>query len=496
VRLCDGNGRELAAASGYRFDPDPVLDFDIPGDGEYVVEIRDSLYRGREDFVYRMSVGALPWLSGIFPLGGQRGKRVDVELSGANLTAGKLSMDARKLAPGLYPVRGRQGQVESNAVPFQVDALAEAREKEPNDSPKQAQRLKTPVIVNGRIQAPGDVDVYSFQGRAGDVLVAEVTARRLGSPLDSFLRLTDAAGRQVAFNDDHDDLSSGLLTHQADSWLMATLPAKGTYCLEISDAQHKGGQEFAYRLRMGRPRPDFELLVSPSAITTARGASVPITVTAVRRDGFAGPIAVEIHDGPKGLTLDGATLGPDADQARMTLTVPATLPAGPPLALSLEGRAIVNGHEVRRPAVPADDMMQAFAYHHLVEARTLQLALVNRVAFRQPPRVLSGQPLRIPAGGSVRLLVEIRMPQANALSAPRFELRDPPAGVTLGAGGENSPGGLVIECDAAKAKPGSKGNLILGIHATRPAPAANPAAGPQRVPLGVLPAVPYEIVAR
>ena len=88
------------------------------------------------------------------------------------------------------------------------------------------------------------------------------------------------------------------------------------------------------------------------------------------------------------------------------------------------------------------------------------------------------------------------MPPAGALGPARFELRDPPEGVTLADTGTNSPDGILIECDAAKAKPGTKGNLIIGIFATRPAPAANPAAGPQRVPLGVLPAVPYEIVAR
>ena len=34
-------------------------------------------------------------------------------------------------------------------------------------------------------------------------MVAEVTARRLDSPLDSILRLTNATGKELAVNDDY-----------------------------------------------------------------------------------------------------------------------------------------------------------------------------------------------------------------------------------------------------------------------------------------------------
>jgi hypothetical protein len=56
----------------------------------------------------------------------------------------------------------------------------------------------------------------------------------------------------------------------------------------------------------------------------------------------------------------------------------------------------------------------------------------------------------------------------------------------------------VLKCDAAKAKPGLKGNLIVNISAERVAQPANAKqpANRQRVSLGTLPAVPFEIVAR
>ena len=48
----------------------------------------------------------------------------------------------------------------SNRVPFAVDTLPECLEKEPNNDPETAQAVTLPVIVNGRIDAPDDVDVF------------------------------------------------------------------------------------------------------------------------------------------------------------------------------------------------------------------------------------------------------------------------------------------------------------------------------------------------
>ncbi|MCK5802059.1 MAG: hypothetical protein KAI66_04470, partial [Lentisphaeria bacterium] len=70
VALYDEKGREVAYADDFRFDPDPVLLYDVPATGVYELEIRDSIYRGREDFVYRISVGELPFITRMFPLGG------------------------------------------------------------------------------------------------------------------------------------------------------------------------------------------------------------------------------------------------------------------------------------------------------------------------------------------------------------------------------------------------------------------------------------------
>src|ERR1035437_5636579 len=254
LALADSTGREVQYADHFLFHPDPVLYYEIPQDGAYTLEIHDSIYRGREDFVYRIEVGELPFITGIFPLGGRAGKRIAVELKGWNLPAGKLTEDTKGKPTGVYPIAAHNGPLVSNRVPFAVDALPEVFEKEPNNRQENAQRVTLPVIVNGRIDRPGDWDVFRFDGCAGQEIVAEVSARRLNSPLHSLLRLTDAAGRELAVNDDTEDKGAALLTHQADSRLNFKLPANGAYYLHLGDSQGKGGADYAYRLRISRPR--------------------------------------------------------------------------------------------------------------------------------------------------------------------------------------------------------------------------------------------------
>jgi hypothetical protein len=73
-----------------------------------------------------------------------------------------------------------------------------------------------------------DVDLYSLRLEAGMRLTVDIDARSLSTPstLDSFLRLFDASGRQLAANDDN--------AGSTDSLLAVTVSAAGTYYVGIS----------------------------------------------------------------------------------------------------------------------------------------------------------------------------------------------------------------------------------------------------------------------
>lgn len=502
VTLRDAAGNELAYVDDYRFNPDPVLLYEVPEDGDYELEIRDSIYRGREDFVYRISLAERPFITSAFPLGCRSGQRRYISVYGWNLTTNRLFLNARSDdAEGIHHKPLGHGRNASNVVAYSVIDLHADDEIESNDSLATAQRVRLPRVVDGRIEQPGDVDIFEFEGKAGDEIVAEVIARRVHSPLDSLLRLTDAAGNVLAWNDDcehkegylHTDM--GVLTHHADSYLRAQLPQDGLYYMQIADTQSHGGESHAYRLRIGPPQPDFELRVTPSSINVRAAFSAPLRVYALRKDGFEGEIELSLRDAPPGFSLAGARIPAGRDCVRVTLHAPRRRP-NQPLTLTLEGRAMIDGWPVTHRVVPAEDMMQAFLYRHLTPAQELMVA-VQGSRLAQPIQLDQQAPVRIPYGGTAS--VRITTPPHPKIRDLQLELNQPPPGIKL-QNITHVPGGMAFELATERdaAQPGLVDNLIIEafIEFERPAKEGQAAGQRQRIALGTLPAIPFEIVQK
>ena len=102
-------------------------------------------------------------------------------------------------------------------------------------------------------------------------------------------------------NDDAPDPRVGLLTHAADPRVVFRVPADGVCLVRVADVTGHGGDEFAYRLRVRPPQPDYELFVTPSALNLPPSGTVPLTVHVVRRDGFDGEIGIELLEAPRGV---------------------------------------------------------------------------------------------------------------------------------------------------------------------------------------------------
>jgi len=253
LTLYDSKGKELAYAGNYLFNPDPVLFYRITRDGDYELEIRDSIYRGREDFVYRVSLSEQPFITQMFPLGGQTGVFTVASMSGWNLDANEMPLDTLPGGGTIRQTQLRRNNRRSNLVPYAADTLPECNDIEDNGTTEDAQHIILPRIINGRISKPGDVDIFRFDANAGDEIVAEVYARRLNSSLDSLLWLCDANGKVLGYNDDNGDKNVGLLTHNADSYLRLRLPDTGAYFVHLADSQNHGGQDYGYRLRISPP---------------------------------------------------------------------------------------------------------------------------------------------------------------------------------------------------------------------------------------------------
>lgn len=116
-------------------------------------------------------------------------------------------------------------------------------EQEQNGGFRTAQPLPGPAVVIGAVQEANDVDVFRIDGKAGDVVTADVLAARGGSTLDALLTLYDERRQALASSDDADG--------SPDAKLSAKLPADGAYYVVLTDAQERGGATFPYLLTIG-----------------------------------------------------------------------------------------------------------------------------------------------------------------------------------------------------------------------------------------------------
>jgi hypothetical protein len=204
--LRDSAGRELARAGDFSRQPDAVLMFKLPADGKYTISISDLQRRGGYNFFYRVNAGPLPYVTSAFPLGLRAGQSAEVEVQGSNLGSVRhVSLQAPPSADGwtTVPLRVKTPLGESlNRLRLAVGNEPEMAEKEPNNSPAEAQPVTVPVTINGHIWSgkkggPVDEDYFRFSAKRGERLVIEVAAARLGSPLDSVVEVLDAQGHDI-----------------------------------------------------------------------------------------------------------------------------------------------------------------------------------------------------------------------------------------------------------------------------------------------------------
>ena len=158
-----------------------------------------------------------------------------------------------------------------------------------------------------------------------------------------------------------------------DSRLHFETPADGDYFVRMRDVRGLEGERFAYRLTVREPAPDFDITFDPKSFNVPRGGRVSVTVTAIRRDGFDGPIDVELPDMPAGLTATTGQIPAGADTTVLMVeaaeraafdsqkAVLRSMSGGafdvPGLAaLKLVARATIDGRPVRRDADVTDPL--------------------------------------------------------------------------------------------------------------------------------------------
>lgn len=487
LSLRDENGRELTYNDDWRFDPDPVLFYKAPRDMVLEVSIRDSIYRGREDFPYRVQVGETAFVTAAYPLGGPAGDRTTMYLNGWNLPAESILLDNHLPGPVIRTTNFDPKTRTSNQVRYAIDDLPEIFESKENDKIDSAEPVILPVIVNGRMEKAGDVDCFRFEGKKGEDLVVDVMARRLHSPMDSFIRLYDGEGKLLASNDDHTPShNTGMLTHHCDSYLRHTLPADGSYVVQILDTFRQVGNHIGYRLRISEPRPSFTAYVTPGGFYLPFGKAVPMTVFIERTDGFSENIYISVDDEFPGFQVSGNPIPPGVD--RFQMAVRSSIKEEKTVPLKFWAKSRVGDRVIEQEAVPAEEVTQAFIIPHVLESVEC-MALLGKGERNYPILELTDQePVRIKQGSSVTF--EMIAPELKDEESIDLKLFNPDEGLLLSRGGQDSEKVYFTVMTEDPLKPGDGGSILVEVFARKRKAEGR---GFDTVSLGMLPAVSYTI---
>ena len=255
------------------------------------------------------ATSAPPEVTSVFPPGGQRGRTVEVKITGklgkapvkcwcsragvkANFNAktGKLALTIPpQTVPGVCRLRFFNAEGASVLKAFVIGTLPEVAEKEPNNRLEESQPLKSSsVVVNGVLSKTGEVDTFSVSLKKGQTLVASMRANRtFGSPMDGVLQIVSARGFVLAQNDDD---------HGFDPQIAFTAPADGTYHVRTfafpatpnSSVRLAGAANYVYRLTVTTgPFADH-----PDPLAVSRGSKPAVKLRGWNIPKTFGPLSV------------------------------------------------------------------------------------------------------------------------------------------------------------------------------------------------------------
>ncbi len=197
LTLLDERGRVLAVNRGFDGSSDALLVHRLTATGRYTVRVSDPQYMASPEHFFRVSVGELPAVTGVFPLAVPADKESEIQLAGENLPAGaSVKVKAGAMGEISVPVDAEKFRARKD---FKVLAstTAEVAEAEPNDTPPSATSIQVPGAANGRLSKSTDTDHFRFDAKKGQRWVIETMASRRGSPADTKIEVLHPDGRPV-----------------------------------------------------------------------------------------------------------------------------------------------------------------------------------------------------------------------------------------------------------------------------------------------------------
>jgi hypothetical protein len=282
------------------------------------VEVHDARFSRQAQNFYRLRMGAYQFFDGVFPLGGRRGEVASVNFIGGNAAApAKANVDLRQ-------IRENQNLVTTAApggsdLPFVFAVGDEPEVIEP------AAPVQIPVVINGRLDKPGEKDKYKVAVQPGEHLLIEMQARELGtSRIEAIITAYGPDGKKLDSAGDKplpEDVFAvqGTSRTSSDPFLNLKVPeGVREITLSVEDLAERGGRNYGYRLGIRRQPEDFKLTILSPFVNIPAGGTAVVTVVADRR-GYDGPIQLSVADLPEGVRYEGGVIPReyvDANNAR------------------------------------------------------------------------------------------------------------------------------------------------------------------------------------
>jgi Bacterial pre-peptidase C-terminal domain len=326
LAVLDERGNELDFNDDFYIHKDPHLDFTAPRAGEYFVQVSGSQEGGSPSSPYCLIAGVVPYMQRVLPAGARRGSSTELHVIGLNLDGverlvlgdglgeGKVvhatqdSLAVRlevpaAVAPGPYALRAFAVGVET---PLPLTVLVSDLEEDlamPARSRAQPQPVRIPAAISGVLEQRRTAHFFTFEVKAGDRLVFEVDAMKLGYLVDPVLAIYSLDGELLASDDDRLQ-QNGDHPPNLDPYLVHRFDRAGRYLAMIRDLAQRGDPNYVYRLAIYPATPDFDLKALTPAITLYRGQTVALPVRVRRHGGWETPVEVWLENLPSGVTTD------------------------------------------------------------------------------------------------------------------------------------------------------------------------------------------------
>lgn len=194
-----------------------------------------------------------------------------------------------------------------------------ATEREPNDSTNNAPALELPVETVGTICPTADVDRFRLSLKKDQSIEARVQAAGIGSPLDAWLAIQDANGKELARNDDAENSRDPRLEWKA--------PGDGSYLIAIGSVTHQGSTDCRYHLVVKTVRAEYRLTSGADAVSVAAGETNILKLNLRRLRGFTNELAASFKGLPEGVAAEEAVLPAKDGDVSLPLIAATNAPA-------------------------------------------------------------------------------------------------------------------------------------------------------------------------